>query len=396
MPGRAFEYMNQNIGLAQSGLDRAAQGLVPIIDRNERWKREDALRAQSMAEQDRPLSEFEKSAAAQIVEKWREAWKSGQVDAKTAAIGAKVEMMGTPTQVEFAPGADSPEAQPSSASSPAAPAINPQGFTGRLMGPAGWQSSDKPPDTPAGGMTEAAQPRSISANMIDVDGPSSLPIPPSMANAPANAPMPKTQRDLATALATNQALAAWRDRGLTFEQRQELEAQKGKYAQDRANTQVQGALERAKIASNSALVRAKIAADVKREGFATKLEMFRHSVNEINNARSLLQTRMSALRGLLGDRRLDDSLKADAANKVKVVGDMLNAVQGIGEAFLTGTYNPEERPDVYDLYMTLKTAIPYQMSLVDEANNRLLEQARQRAAGGAASGGSFEATTTVK
>jgi len=268
MAGRAKEYMDQNFGLVAGGLQQA-QGMAGAVERKQA--------------SERPATEFEQFLGDEIASKWLGAAQRGEVSWQDAAIAARLEKQ-QQSQVQAGPMRTVPSGTPGGmlASRP-----------GAVMG------------APQPMVSEPLQPMPQGTKVIVREPPKDREPPKEQPQAPTpmfKRPQVKTKGDFDAAMQGADAAAKLMPRGggsgLTFEERMAL-AQLG---MDREKLRAAAAMDRAQVSAWLKQQKIDLGALVEQG----RMERFKNSVSEINNAKKLQQQRYSLMESLHRANALTD------------------------------------------------------------------------------------------
>lgn len=349
MAGRAKEYMDQNIGLTQSGFDRLGRDVPQYMnqqrvlgqrDRVLNWQQEDRDRA--LAEQNRDATDVEKYVGGElgkIIEEGKERVRRGE-DPVAVATETKVklhlakqqEMQGGnlagPTQVQMPMSAPSKHQQTLQTLGLRAPQ-QPQTLTAQGM--SAPQQVQLPgysvPGVDVGPRTQVAQPVETPSTPPQ----SSLLITRSPQAAQSGPPEIKTRKDYEAMVQGNEEMARWKraGTGLTYAERQALE-----------DTKQGGGNLRAGIRADTA--------DKNRQAqmFMTKLNIdakertFWQSTSNIDNALKLLQAKFAFMERYGQSNELDKNLRAQLGVLARRAASNQQELLGLRDRLKVNQHDP--------------------------------------------------------
>lgn len=395
MAGRAFEYMNQNIGLAQSGLDRATQ--MPAAYRQDvTWRQQQEDRQRALDEANSPATDVEKFVGNKLAQQIEAFKKEGEA---RVANGENPQQVATETKVKIHLAQQQDGGMPSGPTQvqmPSSASVHSQHrATLEKLGMArsiGAEASPSPgmPDVPpsnttvqlpgydAGGLSVA--PRDLPAQSVSSERPSFLVTKSPEASKP-GLPEVKTRKDLAALYRGNEELARWKQAGtgLTFEQRQALEGQK----QEGMNKRKKMDYVRAELDRKATNERAQLAADTSKYGVQMRYKQFMQSTQQIDNAKQLLQKRMNFVAQLSKNNQLDANKRAALAAQAKKLATIMQTRAQLQAAYVQSMADEgKDNPGVWDTVMELDSMVPYEMSSLDEQINELMSDVQGDGMGG--------------
>jgi len=330
MPGRAWDYTNQNLGLIQSGFDRIG-GLAAAIQAEKERQRQ-------LEEQNRPASPVEQFIGGRLMEiinQGREAVKQG-MDPREAAIRTKLAILeeqqgANAYRVEVSPPTPKTvqlpaleggmaEAREIQAMPVNMGATSPSGMSNVAAAAAPASPAAQPPPAPTG-------PSSLS-NPVRPPTPVAPPAPPAL-------PPIRTARDYQSVLSGAQEYARLQPRppGLTLEDRLALIGAKGEQDRQTAGVKHSGRMEEIGAQQAGAKERAEMRnatlKEIARIHEQNRNFRFLQSTQQIDNAMRLLQQRYAWLDRIVNSRS-EHSLEAA---KLRAEVDVLNTTaRQVGDA----------------------------------------------------------------
>lgn len=381
MAGRAFEYMNQNIGLAQSGLDRATQ--MPAAYRQDvTWRQQQEDRQRALDEENRPATDVEKFVGNKLAQQIEAFKKEGEArvangeNPQQVATETKVKIHlaqqqdGTPTQVQM-PGEEwkgvpysMPDAGPRTLN---AQSMSTPDTTVQMPNPPEWNTG--------------IPTRNIEAQRVETSSAPSFLVTKSPEASKPGLPEVKTRKDLAALYRGNEELSRWKQAGtgMTFEQRQALEGQK----QEGMNKRKKMDYVRAELDRKATNERAQLAADTSKYGVQMRYKQFMQSTQQIDNAKQLLQKRMNFVAQLSKNNQLDANKRAALAAQAKKLATIMQTRTQLQAAYVQSMADEgKDNPGVWDTVMELDSMVPYEMSSLDEQINELMSDAQGDGMGG--------------
>lgn len=378
MAGRAFEYMNQNIGLAQSGLDRATQ-MPAAYQQDVTWRQQQGDRQRALDEENRPATDVERFVGNKLAQQIEAFKKEGEArvangeDPQQVALDTKVKIhlaqnQGGQTQVQMPsePWQGVPYPVPE----------GPRTIQAQSMSTPAQVQVPNPPEWNTGIPT-----RNIEAQRVETSSAPSFLVTKSPEASKPGLPEVKTRKDLAALYKGNEELARWKQAGtgMTFEQRQALEGQK----QEGMNKRKKMDYVRAELDRKAANERAQLAADTSKYGVQMRYKQFMQSKQQIDNAKSLLQQRMNFVAQLSKNNQLDANKRAALAAQAKKLATIMQTRAQLQAAYVQSMADEgKDNPGVWDTVMELDSMVPYEMSSLDEQINELMSDAQGDGMGG--------------
>lgn len=333
MPGRAWEYTNQNLGLVQSGFDRLG-GLANAIQAERERQRQ-------LEEQNRPASPVEQFIGGRIMEiinQGRKMMEQG-MEPREAAIRTKLAIL----QEQQGGNAYTVEVIPPTPKTVQLPALE-----GGMAGPREIQAMPVDPNT----MQVERPTKTIDLSGMVASSSLSNPVPLSPPAAPTAPPAPpalppikpalppvKTARDYQSVLSGAESYARLQPRppGLSLEDRLALISAKGEQDRQTAGVKHGGRMEEIGAqqagAKERAAMRAQTLMEIAKLHEQNQNFRFLQSTHEINNALRLIQQRYALLDRIV-NARTEHSMEAaklraelDVLNiTTRQVGDTLQAL----------------------------------------------------------------------